>query len=112
MIAETKDRRRLGETVFSVTVVLDDGDDSFSRYHEESGKDFPTLDAAKAWASELLPTLTGDGSWWARITPGEFVADEFDDDEFGTVLDADLVEDHDSEVFGYIVDGSVEWEDS
>lgn len=97
MSTETKNRYKLGTTVFVASVYFDDGDDFFAVHHRESGIEFDTLAAAKTWASSAVlaarPTRFAAGGWHGEIRRGEYIADNYHDDDFGEILDVELVDD-------------------
>jgi hypothetical protein len=105
MSITTKDRAKVGTTTYMVSVVKWIVDDYPTVLQST---EVPTLDEAKAWAEAHRGVCDH-----ANIEKGTYQPDDFDDDEYGVILDASWERDEEFACYGYWADSTspVAWDD-
>ncbi len=89
MSVSTHDRTKVGTEAYRVTIGRDDG----NYIDTIKGCDFPTVRLAEKWGLARVRELAAmkDGyEYDARIEHVRWVADQFEDEEYGLVLDATI----------------------
>lgn len=104
MTVSTKDRDKVGRTEYRVNVQT--GPDESGNFEEHANASCDSEAIARNYSGTWL-ALYPDA--YASVRRGTWVADEFEDDEYGTVFDAEFVEDENWFLDGWMRDGLVIW---